>query len=516
MNKKNMVCIVWVLLPVLSAFGARVAHAQGSVSGVIVTTDVSSVTIPVGSTASYKASVTTGSPQPDKEWQVIGSATYLWSASLGTPSPTDTSETTVTTSPLLLNSNNYTSTVSCTVSYQVQKSDPGQADDGQVATIAGTDSKPVVINVVAIGSLQYNDPINGWTNVPETLYVLQGTTVSFRALAIPSSDAFPSGLPTWGGASGASGTGATTTVTFSTLSTGTSDSKAVVATCGTSTATADVVVFDLVPHANSTDTSVPNHNYSHIGVGEILDLTYTTIPSGISADQIGHVQWSLDRGGVMMPNTTTQFYAGQTGGGVNITLQIVTGPSVNASRSLTKLIVAPNLAYQVIQYNKTYHNNGTASAGFLGYYCLKPSDVSFKQVGVREIDCQPTIASGFLSTIKGYHMGKRNATGEPILTISPWYGLRFDPISYINTWRLNGIDQSGFQKPPDMTNYAPSGYGIGKVTYQIPVVSLFKLLGAVCCTRVETAADSSRASGPSSRTRASCGQSGLVADAACC
>ena len=165
--------IAQVLVCLFCAFatfnGGRSVLAQGSVSGVSVTTSVSSVSVPITTAASYGASVTDGTPQPDQEWQVIGSATYLWSASLGTPNPNNTSETTVTTPSLQYQSGVYTSTVTCTVSYQVQKSDAGQPDDGQIATISGHDTKSVAITAVGISKLQYLDTLNGWTDVSDTI-----------------------------------------------------------------------------------------------------------------------------------------------------------------------------------------------------------------------------------------------------------------------------------------------------------------------------------------------------------
>ena len=149
MKKLNWVCVVLTLLSLLSVFGARIVYAQGSVSGVTVTTGVPSVSILVGSTASYGASATTGTPNPDKEWAVIGSASYSWSASLGTPSPNNASETTVTTGALN-QAQAYTSKVTCTVSYQIQKSDPGQPDDGETSTISGSGSASVAITALQV------------------------------------------------------------------------------------------------------------------------------------------------------------------------------------------------------------------------------------------------------------------------------------------------------------------------------------------------------------------------------
>ncbi len=134
---------------ILLVSGVGKVYAQGYVSDVVVTTSTASIRIPVGSSTSYGAAVTTGTPQPDKEWQVVpGTLKYAWSVSLGTPTPYNTPETTINT--IKFNTaQDFSSTAECVVSYQVVKNDPGQTDDGDVATISGHDPNPksVIIHV---------------------------------------------------------------------------------------------------------------------------------------------------------------------------------------------------------------------------------------------------------------------------------------------------------------------------------------------------------------------------------
>ena len=353
------------------------------------------------------------------------------------------------------------------------------ASDNFTLTDSGTDPATVTtptksgmttleIVVVVVDRIQYNDAQNGWTNVPSPLYILTGQSVAFKALPSPADASFPSGYPVWGGTSGASGTGNTTTVHFSALSASTSDSKTITATCVNSIKSAGAVVFDLIPLAIPIDTSVPNHHPTHIGIAEKINLSYTVIPSGLSQSQIGSPSWAIDGGGDILSTNPYQYQAGLTAGGTTFTLKITVGPSATGSRSFKELIVAPTLAYQINRGKSSgifaYHDNNTASIGFLGYVCVSPNNVSFKYVETRETDCTPTTATGCLSTLAhSYHMGGAN----PIE--APWNPLFFDNVSYVNTWRIGAWDNVGFGPiPPDFTKYPSTGYGPGSISYQIP------------------------------------------------
>jgi len=336
-----------------------------------------------------------------------------------------------------------------------------------VTPLSASSSTTLVIAVVTVGSLQYNDPQNGWTAVPGTMFILAGKKVTFKALPNPSDASFPSGMPVWGGTSGASGTSATTTVGSYTLSTSTSDFKTITATCG-NTVTANAIFFSLNPNPIPLDGSVPNHNPSHIGVGEILVLEYTTSPPGLSGSQIGGTQWARSGDGTVtnFGNNNASYTASSYGGGVTLSVKIISGPSTGGLGVCTRQIFAPTLGYEIRQDNTVYHLQNQASVGFQAYFCISPNDVSFKNVLIRETDCTPSIASGFLSSFAGYyHIGGRNGP-----SVTGWLSLGFDTTN--NTWEANNtvIDQVAFHNPPDRLNYPPTGYGTGKVTYQIPWV----------------------------------------------
>ena len=99
------------------------------------------------------------------------------------------------------------------------------------------------LKYVEIYSLKYERPSGTWNDINGDIYVLKGESLSFKAFPNPT-EGWPKDKPVWSGTSGASGTGETKSVSFGTTSTSTTDYKTVVATCGTSTKTANVIVFD--------------------------------------------------------------------------------------------------------------------------------------------------------------------------------------------------------------------------------------------------------------------------------
>lgn len=96
-----------------------------------------------------------------------------------------------------------------------------------------------------VAKVQFQLAGGAFQDIPTTgLYVHKGTTVTFKAIPDPSTAAWPQGSPVWSGTSGAAGTGETCAVTFNTASTSMSDYATVTASCGTSSATANVVRAD--------------------------------------------------------------------------------------------------------------------------------------------------------------------------------------------------------------------------------------------------------------------------------
>jgi len=120
---------------------AKPAHAQGSVTGVTVTTSVSTVTVPVNTPATFTVTATPGTPNPDLYWHVISGPYYQW-ADYYDITPHDAASATF--SKTYSSPGTYTVHVVCQVSYQVQYIRGGTASI--VGT--GTASPDVTINVI--------------------------------------------------------------------------------------------------------------------------------------------------------------------------------------------------------------------------------------------------------------------------------------------------------------------------------------------------------------------------------
>jgi len=89
----------------------------------------------------------------------------------------------------------------------VTADDSPKYDDTAVASDTRT------VTVVAVDKLQYQDgPSGSFVDVSGTLYVMKGTTVTFKALPDPVGASWPADTPNWSGVD--SGTGGTIQVTF--------------------------------------------------------------------------------------------------------------------------------------------------------------------------------------------------------------------------------------------------------------------------------------------------------------
>lgn len=145
------------------------------------------------------------------------------------------------------------------------------------------------VEVAAVGKIQYQSGSN-FVDISGTLYVLKGTSVTFKAVPDPTDATFESGKPVWSGSSGATGTGETKSVTFNTKSSSTSDFKAVVATAGNSM-TVNVIVYELVntfaPLDNFTGMSLTSY-----GLAEVVNLAFMASPT-VTATQAGGLQWKI-------------------------------------------------------------------------------------------------------------------------------------------------------------------------------------------------------------------------------
>jgi len=118
--------------------GAKSTHAQGTVTGAIITTSVPSVTVAVNTPATFTATVTGATPNPDQYWTVIAGPTYSWWG-YGANDPSTT-----TLSYTFSSAGTYTVTPTCVVSYIVQYARGGTATISETASAA----KPVTIYVI--------------------------------------------------------------------------------------------------------------------------------------------------------------------------------------------------------------------------------------------------------------------------------------------------------------------------------------------------------------------------------
>ncbi len=258
-----------------------------------------------------------------------------------------------------------------------------------------------VVTVVKVDIIQYDDTDNGYTNIEFPLFVRIGTTVTFKAIPLPSDASWPSGKPVWGGTSGASGSGETTDVTFSTLSSTLTDYKTVTAECG-NTETADIVVFDFegtfTPGDNFDDRST-----EYYGIEELVALSFETDPWSVTAGQAGGLEWT--KGSDSQPGSvsnvdidygTADYDAEESPGTVWLKLTIKSGPSKGSWEGYQKDVILPTgTRLTRVNPNNVYHIQYTASAGIKLYYWLDPKNVSFKYLTFGEGSCPSTNVSGF-------------------------------------------------------------------------------------------------------------------------
>lgn len=168
--------------------------------------------------------------------------------------------------------------------------------------------------------------------------------------------------------------------------------------------TAQGAIFDFVGTLTPSD-NFSGRNQDKYGIAEVINLNATISPAGITPAEVGGLQWAIDSGvGTLSAVTgggTATFNAGDSAGAVQMRLEILSGSSQGAFKSLTKTIVVPSGGYMVqVPGTNIFHQQHTASAGFQGYSYILPKDVSFKNLEIREGSALAS-SSGFYSTQNG-------------------------------------------------------------------------------------------------------------------
>lgn len=251
------------------------------------------------------------------------------------------------------------------------------------------------VSVVGVQKIQYQSD-SGFTDVSGTLYVLKGTSVTFKAIPAPANEPWPGGKPVWGGTSGASGTGDTKSVTFNTASSSTSDFKMVIAESG-NIVVVNVIVYDLI------DAFIPRDNFigrslTNYGLAEVVDLSFTATPP-VTAAQAGGLRWKISSGGGTMTAADDGngiYTAPSTAGPTTLKLEVLGGPSKGLGPSFNITIIAPN-GVSLAQFGSGIrHVNGLWSVGFRADWYLLPKNVSFRSIQMGEGSVL-AVATGYLS-----------------------------------------------------------------------------------------------------------------------
>lgn len=256
------------------------------------------------------------------------------------------------------------------------------------------------VTIFKVDKLQYEQPSGTWNDVSGTIYVLKGSSVTFKAVPDPV-EPWPSGKPVWGGTSGASGSGETKTVTFNALSTTLTDFKTVTATCGnvSSAITANLVVYDLTGTLTPVDPFT-GRSQTKYGLEEIVNLAFTTDPAGLTAAQAGGLEWTKHSGVGAVSSAgndgTADYDAEETAGAVTFRLTIKSGPSKDQFKSNDRTVIAPTGTRMTRTTGNVWHTINTASAGIQLHYWLNPTTVSFNNLEFGEGSAPTTGAAGIL------------------------------------------------------------------------------------------------------------------------
>jgi hypothetical protein len=310
-------------------------------------------------------------------------------------------------------------------------------------------TNPVGVHSIKYQAIHDGQPYGTGHTAPSVLYVLKGSSVLFHAIAGPVGATFPATGLVWSGSSGASGTASTTTVTFITVSASTTDYKTVTAKYNGSSVTVNVIVYTLTPslvYGKEFGPSGIKHDPDRLGIGEVVNLSYTIAPSGI--DLPDSMQWSDSQTSNIPQNVLLPpFTAPSLKGDDILSLTLESGPSAGSTVQLKQTVIEPTSIYQIpkVSPEKIYHDGiGTAapagaplpSAGSLRWNCLLPINVSWANVQTSENDCKPAVATGTCSADAGtYH--EQGTTSELITPL--WHGYAYNPKD--KAWESDQVDK---------------------------------------------------------------------------
>ena len=166
-----------------------------------------------------------------------------------------------------------------------------------------------------------------------------------------------------------------------------------------------------VTAATFTGVLTANDNFSgrsttNFGIAEVINLSFSTNPSGTPASSFGGLQWTLVSGGGILSNAGTAGTATYTAPSspATVVLRLAGGQGNGANYTIT--VIAPSGGHLVHSTLPTTsgirHDRGFASVGFYGDGFLEPASVSFKNITFSEADAMG-VGSGYYAPMNGAH-----------------------------------------------------------------------------------------------------------------
>jgi len=231
-----------------------------------------------------------------------------------------------------------------------------------------------VLRIGDISKLQYADG-GTWRDITKTLFVLKGTSMTFKAALTPPATQFPAEKPVWGGAATGQGN-QTVSVSFNSIG-----NNSITAECG-NTVTAGIVVYDITPVTTPID-NFTGRSTTKFGIGEVVGLSVTTDPI-IAEYDAGGFEWGVDDNihkiivDANTGNVSLSVGDAVVAGNITLSVKVVDGPSKGLIKTLIRSIVLPTGATMLkVPGTALKHTKDYWEVGFLGIYYLLPADVSF-------------------------------------------------------------------------------------------------------------------------------------------
>jgi len=159
-----------------------------------------------------------------------------------------------------------------------------------------------------------------------------------------------------------------------------------------------------VTAATFTGVLTANDNFSgrsttNFGIAGVINLSFSTNPTGTPATSFGGLRWTLVSGGGTLSNAGTAGTATYTAPSspATVVLRLADGQGNGSNYPIT--VIAPSGGH-LVKNSNLRHTNGYAGVGFRGDAFLEPANVSFAGIFFSE-GTAFAVASGFYAQFNG-------------------------------------------------------------------------------------------------------------------